>query len=300
MRLIASCKNCKSQYDVSSQRSHDHFHCRCGGVVEVPEPRAAEARLVRCASCGAVRGAGGSNCEFCGARYSSVDKGWGSMCPECYCRLPNDAQFCVECGVKISPQKLDAIRSDLLCPRCQCTMQDRAIEKISMTECGGCGGLWLGVDTFRILCEDKQTLEIATVGLARKKRRVHFELTEAEEVKYVPCPVCKHLMNRRNFGRVSGVIIDTCRECGVWLDNQELNRIIQFIQAGGLEKGREAERRDREHAERMRKISVPSMKRGSPVAFSFGSTSSEITENGTVVPVLAKVAVEIAKAFLKM
>ncbi len=35
---------------------------------------------------------------------------------------------------------------------------------------------------------------------------------------YRPCPVCTRLMNRVNFGRRSGVLIDRCRAHGSWFD----------------------------------------------------------------------------------
>jgi Zn-finger nucleic acid-binding protein len=43
-------------------------------------------------------------------------------------------------------------------------------------------------------------------------------------------------MARKNFGRISGVIIDECIKHGTWLDQGELDKIRQFILGGGLEK----------------------------------------------------------------
>ncbi len=40
-------------------------------------------------------------------------------------------------------------------------------------------------------------------------------------------------MNRRQFARVSGVIIDVCRPHGAWLDRGELGAIRRFLRAGG-------------------------------------------------------------------
>jgi Zn-finger nucleic acid-binding protein len=41
-------------------------------------------------------------------------------------------------------------------------------------------------------------------------------------------------MNRRNYGRRSGVIVDVCTEHGVWFDFGELSRILAWIRDGGL------------------------------------------------------------------
>ncbi len=46
-------------------------------------------------------------------------------------------------------------------------------------------------------------------------------------------------MNRKNFARISGVIIDECRSHGGWLDAGELEKIRLFIADGGLEKAQD-------------------------------------------------------------
>jgi Zn-finger nucleic acid-binding protein len=61
------------------------------------------------------------------------------------------------------------------------------------------------------------------------------------KITYVPCPDCKQLMNRNNFARSSGVIIDICRQHGIWFDSEELPKIIEFIRVGGLEHARRKE-----------------------------------------------------------
>ena len=43
-------------------------------------------------------------------------------------------------------------------------------------------------------------------------------------------------MTRRHYGRGSGVIIDVCREHGVWFDPDELPRILAWVRSGGLAK----------------------------------------------------------------
>lgn len=67
-------------------------------------------------------------------------------------------------------------------------------------------------------------------------------VTDSVPIKYVPCPDCKQLMNRSNFARLSGVIIDLCKQHGVWFDAGELPKIIEFINSGGLSRAREKEK----------------------------------------------------------
>jgi Zn-finger nucleic acid-binding protein len=58
-------------------------------------------------------------------------------------------------------------------------------------------------------------------------------------LNYIPCVRCGKVMNRRNFARISGVIIDECGVHGIWLDSGELEKIRHFIADGGLEESRD-------------------------------------------------------------
>ena len=53
-------------------------------------------------------------------------------------------------------------------------------------------------------------------------------------MRYLCCPVCGKHMNRRNFARASGVVIDWCRGHGYWFDAHELETILEFVARGGL------------------------------------------------------------------
>jgi len=46
-------------------------------------------------------------------------------------------------------------------------------------------------------------------------------------------------MSRRNFKSISGVLIDACIHCGVWLDKGELQSIRNFVASGGLDKAQD-------------------------------------------------------------
>ena len=75
-------------------------------------------------------------------------------------------------------------------------------------------------------------------------------------IAYIKCPVCGELMHRVNFGAKSGVIVDRCRQHGVWLDGGELRQLFEWMKLGGhlLEQQRKEEQRKeaekREQAER--------------------------------------------------
>src|SRR5262249_50092296 len=59
------------------------------------------------------------------------------------------------------------------------------------------------------------------------------------EIHYRKCVACGKLMNRINFGRVSGTVVDVCKGHGTFLDAGELHLIVSFIQQGGLDRARQ-------------------------------------------------------------
>lgn len=68
----------------------------------------------------------------------------------------------------------------------------------------------------------------------------------SETVRYVPCPQCGQLMNRINFARCSGIVVDVCKGHGTWFDRDELREIVEFIRGGGLDLARQKEKRELE------------------------------------------------------
>jgi len=113
-----------------------------------------------------------------------------------------------------------------------------------MRECESCGGLWLEVAAFEKLCADREH-QSAVLGLASPVTGHPYDPKAAEiKVRYIPCPQCGQLMNRVNFARCSGVIVDVCRGHGTWFDRDELREIIEFIRAGGLDLSRQKEKRE--------------------------------------------------------
>jgi Zn-finger nucleic acid-binding protein len=81
---------------------------------------------------------------------------------------------------------------------------------------------------------------------------------------YRPCVLCGTLMNRRNFGRKSAVIVDVCSRHGVWFDLHELDQLLRWIREGGEERVRalqaeeeKAEARQKALARRIEPVQVP-------------------------------------------
>lgn len=247
MKVLALCAKCGLQYDVTGHPVGEMLRCRCGGPVKVPEPRSAVARVARCGSCGAPRTVQGAHCSFCGSKF--VDPTLNEravICPGCFIGLPAGSGYCVECGLKLAPHHLPQDAPEYACPRCRITLLLHEFAKpgqpLMLYDCKDCGGMWVPEQTFDAIVVTRESIGAARniVGIASTQPPQN-SARAAELVKYIPCPACKNLMNRRNFAQVSGVIVDSCKGHGVWLDAQELNLILRFIEKGGMEKARTAE-----------------------------------------------------------
>jgi Zn-finger nucleic acid-binding protein len=108
-----------------------------------------------------------------------------------------------------------------------------------LNECENCLGLWLDVQSFEKICADREQ-QAAVLGQAISMGQ--DQARQPGKVSYVPCPECSALMNRVNFARCSGVVVDICKGHGTWFDRDELSRIVEFIQGGGLEASRRKEK----------------------------------------------------------
>ena len=49
-------------------------------------------------------------------------------------------------------------------------------------------------------------------------------------------------MNRSNYGGGSGIVLDACRDHGLWFDKGELAAIVAFLEKGGWDRIRARER----------------------------------------------------------
>jgi Zn-finger nucleic acid-binding protein len=130
------------------------------------------------------------------------------------------------------------------CPRCNVEMSSISLGGEAMRECERCSGLWLEVAAFERICASREQQSAVLGGAALSPSAQTRANSTEQKVRYVPCPQCRELMNRVNFARCSGVIVDVCKGHGTWFDASELREIIEFIRAGGLELARQKEKHE--------------------------------------------------------
>ncbi len=153
MRLLVACPQCKRQYDATQLGVGTRFHCRCGQILTVVEPRTHEAAAVCCSHCGAPRPEGALSCAYCGAEFSLHDRDLDTVCPHCFARVSHQARFCQFCGGVIHPEMSAGSTTQLICPACGDghVLTSRALGSVSALECQRCGGIWLSHESFQQL-----------------------------------------------------------------------------------------------------------------------------------------------------
>jgi Zn-finger nucleic acid-binding protein len=173
-----------------------------------------------------------TQCEFCRSRLKTVG------CPACLGVMFLGSRFCTHCGAKATAAVVIENQDAGDCPRCKRPLQVLEIDNVTIRECNKCGGFWSDVDTFESICASQEQ-QAAVLGFIGSDAHPN---DHPAAISYVPCPDCTQLMNRSNFARSSGVIIDICKEHGVWFDADELPKLIAFINTGGMTRQREKEK----------------------------------------------------------
>jgi Zn-finger nucleic acid-binding protein len=149
------------------------------------------------------------------------------------------------------------------------------VGSVTLDECTACGGLWVDPVSFERICAERE--EQAFV-LQASLPAAQMPSPSPQPQRYRPCPECRRRMNRQNFAHVSGVILDTCKGHGIWFDQGELQRIVEFIRKGGMERARAREKEDLEaERERLRQAQLDAR-----LAAARGAMTRVDTEPGNV------------------
>ncbi len=261
LRILVACPGCALQFDATGLSTGDRFHCACGEAVTVPGARPHDAAVVRCSSCGAPRQGSAPACGFCGSDFTLHERDLHTLCPSCMTRISDRGRFCHSCALPIAPQGSAGDPTDRGCPACgaEARLRGRRFAEgpVGLLECSRCAGVWLGTEAFRALERRALREETDLERAAASSVVAAGGPAAAGGPLYRPCVVCGKLMHRRNFGRKSGVIVDTCSAHGVWFDFGELERILDWVRAGGLRRARRAaedELRQRRRLERLEPV----------------------------------------------
>ncbi len=292
MRQLVVCSRCRRQLDAGDSGPGEQVRCPCGELVKVPALAAHDSAVVRCSACGAPREGSEPECRYCGSSFTVRDRDIDTICPVCMARVSGGARFCDHCGSPILVEQAAAAATPLHCPVCgparQLTSRQLGGEPVAVSECETCGGLWVDRSTFEVLVVRARHSQLGSAalalaaagapGMAKPGDRPPGAAAAVQAATparagasggaggpwvtaaagggriYRPCAVCGTLMNRQNYGRMSGVILDICRAHGIWFDLDELPRVLSWIQDGGEQRADRLGAEEAQAAARQRRL----------------------------------------------
>jgi Zn-finger nucleic acid-binding protein len=173
-----------------------------------------------------------------------------AVCLGCGARVDDGAPCACE-SIGEHPYRhaaLDARPKLGACPRCHTSLIDTEYADTPLDECQSCGGVFIEAWILDRLVAAREAR--VSLSIALPIRTLHREAA----VRYLRCPRCSTQMNRKIFGRSSGIVVDICKGDGIWFDHGELASALEFIEGGGLERAKERE--DAERAEEARRERV--------------------------------------------
>jgi Zn-finger nucleic acid-binding protein len=187
--------------------------------------------VISCASCSAPLPARGVVCAYCGSRVDVDLRGWSHLQPS-------------------------GLSEQLHCPDGHGALETLLLpggdSPIELGRCPRCLGLFLPLGGLEQLL-DRAVAPVWSVDHQLLHNLAEHPRAPSGPVRYRPCPSCSELMNRSLHGKRSGVVVDRCRDHGLWLDAGELRQLLEWARAGGAvldQAWREQEARERAAQER--------------------------------------------------
>ncbi|MCC6215687.1 MAG: zf-TFIIB domain-containing protein [Polyangiaceae bacterium] len=184
-------------------------------------------RSYSCPVCGGAVDERSRACSFCAAPIASV------CCAHCFHWNVPESIHCAGCGRALGLEPIGEA-GGLDCPECAAGLAAYSGGPGRLLDCARCGGQFVEHALLRDLCLRRQTYGVVAPRVAAAANPL------AVPVRYLPCPACRSVMNRQNFGGASGVVVDVCRGHGVWFSAGELPIVLSFVEAGGLIRARHA------------------------------------------------------------
>jgi Zn-finger nucleic acid-binding protein len=267
--------------------------------------RAKPAKMRYCPSCGGPDDSEGKarSCTYCSGPLvplGTPDPRVTIRCASCAAAMPQGSSFCAGCGECLALLELEHPPSGLSCPGCstkdtksRSTMlmhrllpSEKRLTGWPVHGCRRCGGVWVGNETLDGLIETAATTgeRVSVAGTGQVHRRQLPKGSMSGPVVYRRCAECKTPMTRRNFARISGVVVDVCGEHGTYFDAGELEDVLAFVQSGGLAAARSHMQAEAARDVRMRRESATTSVVGTalmaPVSYSTHSGGGAVITLG--------------------
>lgn len=166
--------------------------------------------MAKCAHCSAPLVANTNRCQYCNTR--------------------NDVDLHAK-----HPYKVEKQVTHRICPQCDKTLQTVRLEleePVFIERCHICFGLFFDKGEIELILQSSVS-HISGINLEHIDNINKDRFRKQQKIRYVKCPECRRIMDRVNFGKRSGVVVDKCFVHGIWLDSGELTHLLEWKKAGG-------------------------------------------------------------------
>lgn len=230
-------------------------------------------------------------------------------CINCGAPLPHDTLICPYCKTRndidlrgLYKHRVEKVESERICPRCDKPLQtiDLKIEgKFLIERCNDCLGLLFDPGELETLL-DKSVSNVFHIDIKQIDNINKMRRHQDYPVGYIKCPICRKMMHRINFGTQSGVIVDKCKNHGIWLDGGELKHLMEWMKSGGqmLHQQQQAEEDRLKRLEEQRKMKEMAVPTSGDIPYDYSTYGDyDRIEHGYAVDLLGLITRAVNKLF---
>jgi Zn-finger nucleic acid-binding protein len=165
-----------------------------------------------------------------------------ARCSCCSAPLAANTNKCLYCGTRNDVDLRDnhhysivRAQTNYLCPHCEKALQtiDLGLNGAFLIErCANCFGLFFAHGKIEALLEHS-VASVFDINLQQLDHINQDRYLSDKADSYIKCPACQLFMSKNVYGYRSGVIVDRCKNHGVWLDSGEITHLMEWKKAGG-------------------------------------------------------------------
>ena len=165
-----------------------------------------------------------------------------ARCISCSAPLPANTNRCDYCSSRSDvdlhakhPYKVEKSVTHRICPNCDKPLQTirlKMAEPLFIERCQSCFGLFFDRGEIETVLQNSVS-NVFDINREHIDNISKDRFRKQQEFRYLKCPDCQRFMNRVNFGKRSGVVVDQCIVHGIWLDSGELTHLLEWKKAGG-------------------------------------------------------------------
>ena len=114
------------------------------------------------------------------------------------------------------------------CPACSEPMKHETYEGVTIDRCSTCQGTWVDDGELETIVARREKTIDSKLAVKMKVLK-DWKVASGEANSNRTCPRCGSAMRTVNYKQVPGLQIEKCtRNCGVWLDHDELEKIQAY------------------------------------------------------------------------